>query len=283
MRPGELDLLEFERLLARAAGRSRPIARRRSARLFRSGAERRSQTLRTSSSSSRRRRASRSCAGLRWRRGSRPSWRSDGGGARTRARVAGRRASVGGAPARAAHARPVQGGPAGRRSRRVPRRQAGARRRAGSRAGRAASRARARDPPPGPCAIGYGGGRAVQLDRRSIGATGRARATPSTRRSARPWSGGSSPRADRSARGDRIRDEDARRGSSRPPCTRRRRACGSVLIFVACRGRRPAHDTPGCRPAAARDRGRSLVGMFAVVFAEAACDVAAMVEWGWNQ
>ena len=134
--------------------------------------------------------------------------------------------------------------------------EAGARRRAGSRAGRAASRARARDPPPGPCAIGYGGGRAVQLDRRSIGATGRARATPSTRRSARPWSGaGAHTRADRSARGDRIRDEDARRGSSRPPCTRRRRACGSVLIFVACRGRRPAHDTPGCRPAAARDEG----------------------------
>ena len=221
---------------------------------------------------------------MRWRSGSRPA------GARTGPELVPALESLVAErpleerPARIAHARPVQGGPAGRRSRRVPRRQAGARRRAGSRAGRAASRARARDPPPGPCAIGCGGGRAVQLDRRSIGATGRARATPSTRRGARPWSSGRElilaqiVQPAEIASATRTLDE-ARRDL---------RARGAAVRVAAFSSSSPAEDVvrldaPGCRPAAARRRGDPSSSMFAVVFAEAACDVAAMVEWGWNQ
>ena len=161
-------------------GRSRPIARRRSARLFRSGAERRSQTLRTSSSSSRRRRASRSCAGLRWRRGSRPSRRSDGAGARTRGssrwspsvRWRSARARSSCSPCTGRAGRPTLSTRSSAKASRCSTKSW-----VSSRASSFASSSR--DPPPGPCAIGYGGGRAVQLDRRGIGATSRARATPS--------------------------------------------------------------------------------------------------------
>ena len=120
---------------------------------------------------------------------------------------------------------------------------------------------------------GCGGGQAVPLDRRGIGATGRARAAPSTHRSARPWSNGRRElilaqivQPAEIASATRTLDE-ARRDLR----ARRRRACGSgVLILVARRGVVRLTTLQDADLLLLSTEGDPLVGMFAVVFAEAA-------------
>ena len=264
-------------------GRSRPIARRRLARLCRSGAERRSQTSRTSSSSSRRRRASRSCAGWRWRSGSRPSSRSDGARSSSpssrrwspsgRWRSARARSSC--SPCTGRAGRPTLSTSSAKASVCSTKSWASSPERSFA----SSSCAILRQDPALSVTAAAG---AVQLDRRGLGATGRARSTPSARRSARPWSDGQGARtrADRAARGDRRRDRGARRGSTRPPCD-----AASPCVWQRSRLRRRPRTSSGSRrsrmPTCCCSRPREIPSSACSPWCsrEATCDVAAMVEW----
>ena len=221
-RPGELDLHEFERLLAVArpgAGSARRDASHARS-LWRAS---RSPTSSTSRSSSRRPRGSTSCVSSPSRIASRPSSSEGGPELDRRAAGARRRAAAAGAAARAPHARALpRGSPVGG-ARRLSRGQAAARRGARSRPGAGAARAGAGDPAPGSRALGarrLRGG--APGDRRRPGAARPRPAAP----------------ARRSARRARTRRGLVLARIVPPPSCRRRRRRSSGRRDLVARGRR---------------------------------------------
>ena len=284
--PGELDLHEFERLLARASDEEPARGRRRYARRSRSGAARRSPTSSTSRSSRRRRRDSASCVSSRVESRIEAELELGGGPelvAELQALVAG--AAAAGAAARAAHARALpRGAPVGG-ARRVSRGQAAARRGARARPRPGAARARAGDPAPGSgarrTAPGSGGG--ASFDRRRPRERGGPRPAAPARRGARarPDAPRARPRADRPG-GGAVRQR--RRRSTGPVASLAER--GATVRVAAFSSSSPAEDV--VRLAAKQDAdllllssdGDPLDGPLAPVFEQATSDLAVLVEGG---